>query len=168
MSAEYRIEKVPVFATITMASGATMRGEFYRRMGLAPSVGEEDIRDILNASERFFPFHTEGGDAETPQVRLVNRAQVVWVRLGDPRVESELANSTRLTPREFATLVLTTGQQLSGTFRIVMPSGRTRISDYVNAEERFCYLEGADGVFIVNLDHVADILTFEGAAGEVE
>jgi hypothetical protein len=168
MSSEYRIEKVPVPATVVLSNGVEMSGHFFQRPGPVPGEPGEDVRAALNTPERFFPFHAKSDGGAPAQVHLLNRRHVVLVRLGDPAGESTLAGSTGITPRKFATLLLSNGESVSGVFRVAMPSGRTRISDYANSEERFCYLEGPEGVFIVNLDETVDILTFSGAAGDEE
>lgn len=164
MSSEFRIEKVPIPAVVSMANGTKFTGHFFVRAGVGPGHVDEDVRDVLNSEERFFPFHV--GPAEQTEVHLINRRHVAIVWLRKPDVEAEIAGSVGITPRKFATLLLSNGESVGGSLRVVMPSGRTRVSDYVNAEETFCYVEGPEGLAIVNLEQVVDVLTFTAAMRE--
>jgi hypothetical protein len=55
-------------------------------------------------------------------------------------------------------MALSNGTTLAGCVRVYRPQGRDRLSDYTRTPEVFRYLEAADGIYIVNLRHVVQLL----------
>jgi hypothetical protein len=85
---EFRIEKRRAEATLTLATGTSVRGCFFLSGSAAGHLGPERVADLLNAETGFFPFELNAGCA--PYTVLYNRTQLVLVRLLDETVEAQM------------------------------------------------------------------------------
>jgi len=157
---EYRIEKQHhVTATITLVTGTELRGSFFLAETATAHSGRERVHDLLNESDRFFPFDIEGRDGKQSHVSLLARAHVLFVTLDEPSTELPSDDlSLGMASRKFVSLLLTNGTRMRGELFIAMPEGKDRVSDFANCEGRFQYFANRDQMSIVNFDHVVEIL----------
>ena len=152
---EFRIEKRRTEASLTLASGATIRGCFFLSESRATHSGPERVADLLNAEPGFFPFEIASG-TESHTV-LYNRVQVVLVTLLEETVEAQLDPGYDVAPERQVHMLLSTGQTVEGRVRIYKPSGRDRLSDYARAPEMFLYVETEGATIIINSAHIVEL-----------
>jgi hypothetical protein len=151
---EFRIEKRRAEVSLTLATGATVRGCFFLSGSSASRSGPERVADLLNAEAGFFPFELHDGDS--PQTVLYNRTQLLLVRLLEEPVESQLVADYSIAKERGVRILLSNGSWVEGHVRVYRPSGRDRLSDYARAPEAFRYVETSDGTVIVNTDHIVE------------
>lgn len=151
---DYRVEKERREATLTLSTGMTVRGSVFVAARCAGHEGHERIKDLLNADAGFFPFEVE--DDGGRQVALYHREHVVLVTLPTPEEpRQDPAYDVAVTRR--VAMLLAGGTRLTGRVHVYRPPGRDRLSDYAHNAERFQYLEGADGTFIVNARYIVEL-----------
>ena len=83
---EYRVEKHRAEAELTLSSGGLLQGWFFLAGSSATHAGPERVADVLNAETGFFPFQVPAG--ATPDTVLINRPQLISVRLLDETTEA--------------------------------------------------------------------------------
>lgn len=152
---QFRVEKRRAGAELTLATGATLHGSFFLAASTPTQVGPERVADLLNAETGFFPFDSVDG----PEVGtiVVNRAQVVAVRLLEPVAEAQLAPGYRVATERHVVMTLANGSRLQGSVRVYCPKGRDRLSDWARSGGGFRYLETAQTTFIVNTAHIVEM-----------
>jgi hypothetical protein len=150
---QYRFEKHQVPASLLLSTGEVRHGCFFVVASLSTHEGPERVGDLLNASERFFPFQHD--DGTTGQY---NRAHIVLVRLPEGASEEELEPGFTVALRREVRLTLSTGPALEGTVFVTGPVGKERLSDYVRNQKAFWYVVTALGTVIVNSAHVVEIV----------
>jgi len=151
---QFRIEKRRAEASLTLTTGATVRGCFFLSGSRATFAGPERVGDLLNGESGFFPF--ELNREQGRYTVLYNRSQVVLVTLCDDTVEAQLDPGYSVAKERQVQLLLSTGRSVEGRVRIYRPSGRDRLSDYARAPEMFRYVETAEATVIVNSAHIVE------------
>ena len=152
---EYRVEKRPADAELTLSTGERVKGAFFLAASSAAHVGPELVGDLVNGDSGFFPFAvTSGVVAETV---LYNRAHVVMISLPPSTIEAQLDPAYGVATRCRVVMLLSTGVRVSGTVAICLPAGHERLSDYAHTAEAFRYLETADRTLIINASHVVQL-----------
>ena len=155
---ELRVHKTKTEAEITLAGGSIRSGWFFLAESPMSPTGHERIIDVLNGASGFVPFAAEReGEFETT---LVNAAHVVtaWPKgaLGRTQDPGYAVSTPRL-----VSLLLSTGERVTGCVQVAHPPGRDRISDYTRVPEQFRYVEMRDRVIIVNMAHVVELSEVE-------
>ena len=147
---------------MTLSTGAVVQGCFFLAGSRASHAGPERVADLLNAENGFFPFEFMSGDGL--RTALINRAQVVEIRLleGEDEVQSDPGYAVA-TEREVR-MLLSIGRMVTGRVRVQLPTGRDRLSDYTRAPEAFRYVETAEGTVIVNSAHIVELQEASDAA----
>jgi hypothetical protein len=152
---EYRVEKHRAEAELTLSSGGLLQGWFFLAGSSATHAGPERVADVLNAESGFFPFQVPAG--ATPDTVLINRPQLISVRLLDETTEAQRDPGYEVATVRQVEMLLSNGEMLSGTVRVYRPQGRDRLSDYARSTDMFRYLENADGTFVVNFAHIVQL-----------
>ena len=152
---EYRVEKRRAEATLTLTTGATVRGCFFLAGARASHGGPERVADLLNAEAGFFPFEMNGDSA--PHTVLYNRAHLVVVTLLENTVEAQLDPGYSIATERGIRIVLSNGDTLEGRVRVYRPTGRDRLSDYARVPEMFRYVETDRATFVVNSAHIVEL-----------
>ena len=115
--------------------------------------GGETVSDLLARPKRFLPFRSEDGGAA-----LIRKQAIAWLMIMEPeRVEWYFYESRLGVPAEAVRVVFADGEELRGRIYAVAPEGRRRVQDLMNDAEGFLHLETAEGLFLVNLDHVLSV-----------
>lgn len=153
MTFDFRITKVRLPVSLIMLGGEELGGEMFVQSVSATGHGREEIPDILNNEEPFFPLARAGGTL------LVAKDQVREVVIsGDQFADSFLATAARAEPVE---LTLTDGSVRTGKVYLEMPTARPRLLDFLNRyAQRFVMLYAAGGVCLVNrtlIEHVRPV-----------
>jgi len=152
---EYRVEKHRAEAELTLSSGGLLQGWFFLAESSATHAGPERVADLLNAEVGFFPFQVPAG--ATPDTVLINRRQLISVRLLDETTEAQRDPGYEVATVRPVEMLLSNGEMLSGTVRVYRPQGRDRLSDYARSTDNFRYVENAEGTFVVNSAHVVQL-----------
>jgi hypothetical protein len=152
-TSEYRFEKRRTQALVRLSSGEVAQGCFFIAGGSARHDGPERVWDLLNSESGFFPFELYG--TPRPRTVLYNRAHVVTVSLSDNEASREPGYA--VARRRLVTMVLSTGERVTGTVRVYRPEGRDRVSDWSRQPELFRYIETDDLTLIVNTMHVVEV-----------
>jgi hypothetical protein len=152
---EYRVEKHRAEAELTLSSGGLLQGWFFLAGSSATHAGPERVADVLNAESGFFPFQVPAG--ATPDTVLINRPQLISVRLLDETTEAQRDPGYEVATVRQVEMLLSNGEMLSGTVRVYRPQGRDRLSDYARSTDLFRYLENAEGTFVVNVAHIVQL-----------
>ena len=115
--------------------------------------GPERVGDLLNQGAGFFPFETADGETS-----LINRAHVVKVVLPAQVIEAQLEDGYDVATRRRVTVLLSSGERVTGQVAVYRPPGRDRLSDYAHLDDRFRYLEQADRTLLINSLHIVSLL----------
>jgi len=150
---EFRFEKQRVDASITTSSGQTMRGCFFTAGATLHGDGPERVGELLNGAKGFFPFEVQ--ESGVPRTVLCNREHVVLIGLG--MNEEEEVPGYAVATRRHVSILLSTGQRLTGFVRVYRPEGRDRLSDWTRQPDIFRYLHTGDHMLIVNAAHIVDV-----------
>lgn len=150
---EYRFEKQRVDASITSSSGQTTQGCFFTAGASRHGDGPERVGELLNDETGFFPFEIHSG--ASVRTILYNREHVVFVSLGTN--EEERVPGYAVATRRFVSILLSTGQRVTGFVRVYLPEGRDRLSDWTREPAAFRYLHTGDRMLIVNAAHIVDV-----------
>jgi hypothetical protein len=153
MTFDFRITKVRLPVSLIMLGGEELGGEMFVQSISATRHGREEIPDILNSDEPFFPLARAGGTL------LVAKDQVREVVIsGDQFADPFLQTAARAEPVE---LTLTDGSVRTGKVFLEMPTARPRLLDFLNRyAQRFVMLYAAGGVCLVNrtlIEHVRPV-----------
>lgn len=151
---EFRVEKSRAEATLTLSSGASVRGCFFVAGSSRTHAGPERVKDVLNGEPGFFPFEVTG--AAGSSAILYNREHLVMVKLGD-RDEARGEPGYDVATVRIVTVLLSNGTRLRGAVRIHRPQGRDRLSDFARAAETFRYLEAEGATYLFNVRHVLEL-----------
>lgn len=150
---EFRIEKRRVAAEITLSTGTTVTGHFFLSGSSALHAGPERVGDLLNLEGGFFPFETPGGETS-----LINRAHVVKVALPENVIEAQLDDGYDVATRRHISILLSSGERITGHVAVYRPPGRDRLSDYAHIDDRFRYVEQSDRTLLINSLHIVSLL----------
>lgn len=150
---EFRVEKRREAAEITLSTGATLAGHFFLAGSSQGHPGPERVGDLLNLGAGFFPFESDQGETA-----LINRAHVIKVVLAQEVIEAQLEDGYDVATRRRVTVLLSSGEQVTGQVTVYRPPGRDRLSDYAHLDDRFRYLEQADRTLLINSLHIVSLL----------
>ena len=152
---EFRVEKRRAEAELTLSSGGHLRGWFFLSESSPTHAGPERVADLLNAENGFFPFEFMSDNGL--RTALINRAQVVEIRLLESEDEARADPGYAVATEREVCMLLSIGRQVTGRVRVQLPTGRDRLSDYTRAPEAFRYIETAEGTLIVNSAHIVEL-----------
>jgi hypothetical protein len=138
-----------IFRTV---DGHSFEGTLSLHLNAETHQGAETVLDRLNDTNLFLPLRVPG---DLPVVFL-NKIRIVRVDVpheeGD--VHPEDVAETNIQPIK---VHLVNGEHLQGTVRIDGPSGRRRLSDYLNTQPAFLPLVGPELVHLLHKRFIARI-----------
>jgi len=150
---EFRVEKRREAAEITLSTGTTISGHFFLSASSQVHAGPERVGDLLNLDGGFFPFEAPNGET-----LLINRAHVIKVVLPEHVIEAQLDEGYDLATRRHVTILLTSGERVTGHVTVFRPAGHDRLSDYAHIDDRFRYVEQSDRTLLINSIHIVSLL----------
>jgi hypothetical protein len=107
---------------------------------IAPShAGSERLSDLLETGPAFLPAQ----DPLTGAPVFVHRERLAWARVPALLEYDELHTSAAASVHAVQ-LTLSDGTRFSGHVRYLLPPGAARLTDYLNAPQRFVHLHTAD------------------------
>jgi hypothetical protein len=149
MTTDFRIDKHRVPVSLIMLGGEELNGNMFVQSVSPNRAGREEIPDVLNGEEAFFPLSQEGGTL------LVAKDQVREVVVRGDFATAFVQTAARRVPVE---LTLTDGAIRTGEVYLEMPEQRPRVLDFLNRyAQRFVVLYAAGGVCLINrslIEHV--------------
>jgi hypothetical protein len=149
MTTDFRIDKLRVPVSLIMLGGEELNGTMFVQSVSPNRTGREEIPDVLNGEEAFFPLVQEGGTL------LVAKDQVREVVVRGDFSAPFVQTAARRVPVE---LTLTDGAIRTGEVYLEMPEQRPRVLDFLNRyAQRFVVLYAAGGVCLINrslIEHV--------------
>jgi hypothetical protein len=151
-ASKFRVEKSRAAAELMLATGATVRGCFFLWGASHSHCGPDRIGDLLNEQTGFFPFQLEDG-----QTALFNRAHIVHVRLPSDALETQIEPGYEVATRHVVSMLLSTGERITGTVVVFLPAGHDRLSDYARNDQIFRYIETDEHTLIVNSIHLVEL-----------
>ena len=148
MSLKVPKKKVPL--TVNFLGEKNIRGNIFLSSQSPFRYGEELVIDLLNEKEPFFPFEIE----DPPSIRIINKNNIVSVTTSEDLKPEETVGK-----KKKITAMLTNGRELSGELIIDQPEHKSRVLDFLNAEEKvfFRLLKGPE-VHYININHVGQII----------
>jgi hypothetical protein len=150
---EFRVEKRREAAEITLSTGTTISGHFFLSSSSQVHAGPERVGDLLNLDRGFFPFEAPSGETS-----LINRAHVIKVVLPEHVIEGQLDDGYELATRRHVTILLSSGEKVTGHVAVYRPHGHDRLSDYAHMDDRFRYVEQSDRTLLINSVHIVSLL----------
>ena len=144
MQPEYRIEKHSVPVAVVTLSGERVEGEVFLQPYSQNRQGPEEVSDLLNASEPFFPVRCRDG-----AIRILAKARIVEAQLLEPPSEDD---ARPLGAREaMVELVLANGQRYAACLFYQVPTARPRLLDFLNRlTQRFVLVHAEERWILVN------------------
>lgn len=125
MQTEYRIEKARVPVVLRTLAGERVEGDVFLQPYSQNRRGPEEVIDLLNAPEPFFPVRCRDG-----AIRIVAKDRLVEVELIEPPSEDD---ARPLGAREaHVELVVADGRQYSACIFYEVPTARPRLLDFLN------------------------------------
>lgn len=145
----YRIEKTRLPVTIRVRGGRVLEGFVFAQNTTAG--GHEEVADILNASDAYFPLQFPSGATV-----LVAKSHVLEA-MPDAPVETD--DVRRATAREAGVeLLLEDGTCRQGFVLMEMPHERPRVLDYLNAGgPRFVTVYVGASVSLINRGAISSV-----------
>jgi len=154
MDRDFRIEKDRRSVQLQMLGGEQLSGEMFVQRYSRGHLGSEEIPDVLNAPEPFFPL-VRAGDT-----LLVAKHQVREVELADDNgLEAVVAPVLRA---EAVEVTLRDGTVRAGRCYLEMPAERPRLLDFLNRyAQRFVTLYSAGGIRLINRELIERVRTMD-------
>src|SRR3990170_1190536 len=123
----YRIETAQRAVALTMIGGEQLRGSVFIHSSSQRPFQLEDVSELFNSEEEFFPL-----ELETREVILVSKARVAEVaRSGWEDINDQPIAETRL-PTALLQVVLIGGEVRVGAICLEARPDRARVLDYLN------------------------------------
>lgn len=151
MPSDYIIEKSCAPVSLLTLAGERLAGEVYLQPYVHHRRGREEVVDLLNAFEPFFPLRCDDG-----AIRFLLKEQVVEVQLDHLAIEDD---DRHLGAREAVVeLTLATGDAYTACIHYEVPTARPRLLDWLNRlEQRFVLVHASGGPRLVNWRLVAAV-----------
>jgi hypothetical protein len=131
-TSEFRVEKSRTEATLTLSSGASVRGCFFVSGSSRTHSGPERVKD---AERRDWILSVRMIGIAGSSTVLYNREHLVMVKLAD-KDEARSEPGYDVATVRIITVVLSNGTRLRGAVRVHRPHGRDRLSDFARIAER--------------------------------
>lgn len=120
-------------------------GEFSRS-----KPGPQDPDDFFNESNQYIPAR----NIDTEQMEFLNIKKILWARY---ELDQERFDEDKIPGIIKNIVVRMEAKSISGLVEIMLPPEKSRITDFINQEERFFLLKSEDGFFIINKDQAGSI-----------
>ncbi len=142
----YRVETVRRSVALTMMGGEILRGSVFIHSSSQRPFELEDVSELFNSSEQFFPL-----ELETEEVILVSKARVAEVADAGGEDASDQPPSGSPAPTALLQVVLMGGDVRVGSIRLEARPDRARVLDYLNRlNARFLTLYTSNEARLIN------------------
>jgi hypothetical protein len=142
----YRIETAQKAVILIMLDGEELRGNVFIHFSSYRPFELEDVSELLNSDDAFFPL-----ELETGEVILVSKARIAEVAANRGDDASDQPPRGAPTPTALLQVVLVGGEVRLGSIRLEGPPDRARVLDYLNAmTSRFLTLYTSNEARLIN------------------
>lgn len=143
-SSDYRIEKDRVPVILLTVAGERVAGDVFVQPHSFSQQGPEEVSDLLNGPDPFFPLRCADG-----AIRFFLKERVLEAELGvQPREDDMRRAGAREAQVEVA---LPAGPSYRGSIVYEVPTARPRLLDFLNRiDRRFLLVRTSDGCRLVN------------------
>lgn len=143
-SNDYRIEKHRVPVVLVTTAGERVAGDVFVQPYSVARQGTEDVSDLLNGPDAFFPLRCADG-----AIRFFHKERVLEAELCQEPDEDDMR---RVGAREaLVEISLPTGRSYRGSILYEVPTARPRLLDFLNRlDTRFLLVHTGDGCRLVN------------------
>jgi hypothetical protein len=147
---DFHIEKVRLQVVVVTTAGERVAGDLFAQVNPRLASGHEEVPDLLNAPEEYFPLVTPNG-----RVLLCAKTQVREVRFKFDAVDA--VAWTIGTPVSVS-VGLDDGRVVSGTLLLEVESARQRVLDFLNRHPgRFLPVHTPDDVVLINRHYIVHV-----------
>lgn len=142
----YRIETPRKAVTVTMIGGEELRGNVFIHFSSHRPFELEDVSELFNSEEPFFPFELESGE-----VMLVAKARVSEISAASGKYAGDQPMKDSPTPTALLQIVLIGGEIRIGSIHLEARADRARVLDYLNRlDARFLTLYTSNEARLIN------------------
>lgn len=143
-ASNYRVEKRRTAVVLVTSSGERVEGDVFLQPYLAHRRGPEEVGDLLNSPEPFFPLRGSDG-----AIRFYSKDRIVEVELERPPREG---HDRGMGAREaLVEVTRSPGDSYLASIFYDVPTARPRLLDYLNRlEVRFVHVHTSSGCRLVN------------------
>lgn len=158
-SDSYRIPKHQVSAEIALRGAEPEEVSVFLHPRAATHAGHERPSELLLNDEPFLTVAASDG-----AVRFIHKAAIAWMTVA---LELEMSGKGEVqaqVPLDQCTpidLTLDDGRTFVGEVAIMLPQGRGRLQDFLNASDRFFEVRSASAAHFVNRDRVVMVRATE-------
>jgi hypothetical protein len=125
---QYRVETAQKAVILTMRGGEELRGSVFIHCSSYRPFELEDVSELFNSDNPFFPL-----ELETGEVILVAKERVAEVAADRGDSDSDQPPREAPAPTALLQIVLVGGEVRLGSIRLEAPPDRARVLDYLNA-----------------------------------
>ena len=143
-----------VSATFWTVDGAAFEGALFLHLNAETHDGPETVLDRLNDSDLFLTLSVAG---DSP-VQFLNKIQLVRADVAAEERPPETADLSGHASVERIRVQLINGEQLTGAVAIEGPTGRRRLSDFLNTQPAFLPLQGPKHLHLLHKRFVSRIV----------
>lgn len=159
---DFKVPKRAVLADATLAGQPAQTWELFLSEVAETRAGPERVSDLLSRKSRFVPVK------DSKQGHLVVSTQAVLcvsvpaeAEFDDLGAEDLAADMSVTTEIE---VLLSGGQQLTGTLVYLQPRGQQRLQDFLNAAPPFIAIRESNKAHVVNTDAIVSVRTLSSGA----
>ena len=142
----YRIETTRTAVTVTMIGGEELRGNVFIHFSSHRPFELEDVSELFNSEEHFFPL-----ELESTEVILVSKARVSELAAAGGKYAGDQPMKGTPTPTALLQIVLVGGEIRIGSIHLEARADRARVLDYLNRlDVRFLTLYTSNEARLIN------------------
>ena len=147
---EGKIGKMTRKAEVLFSDGSRLSGNFFVSSTSPTHSGSESIWDMLTSERLYLPFQSDQGDILLIQIECI----VMVLLVGNDEMNKDLPYTKTISDQ----VCFLTGETLEGKFYLDLPESRSRLSDFLNENIKFFYLEAQEKDYLVNSRFVKWVL----------
>ena len=152
-SAGLQFEKHRAFARILLSNGERRDGCFFVAGVSAWHEGPERVGELLEKHDGFLPLESSADTGA--RTFLINPSHILMVELADDEARSD--SGYVVARRQPVSVLLSSGQRITGVVHVHRPEGQDRLSDWTRQPGRFRYVETTSGTCLLNAAHIVEV-----------
>lgn len=141
MKNEFEIETLKKRAVVTMDDSSSLSGCFFVSPKSSHHEGPETLYELLTGDRKYLPFDWDGEG-----VVLLQKGSIATVRLEEKEINKHTPFQKKLRTR----ISFLSGETLEGKVFSDLPKEYLRLSDYLNSNNPFFYIQVGDDDYLVN------------------
>ncbi len=152
-----KIETTKKKAKIIYSDESSFNGSFFVALRAPTREGNELVLDLLVSEKTYLPFELDEG-----QMVLLQKECIVLIVLEDRDTKKSITYEQEI-PAEVRFLL---GESIVGKVYSDLPRSHARLSDFLNHNKTFFYLEVGDKDYVVNSRAVKVVCPISSQPGE--